>query len=199
MGCTGVRDRVRIDPAMSTPSRRRPPDERLKEVFDLLEREIERRWEVPVRISDVPAPFTGDLDGAEIAIDYENDVEAALFLVAHLFGHTVQWNVRPDARDLAAQAQAQPSEQTLSALEKYEREACEYSLKLLHESGVHDLDQWLSDFAHCDFAYLRHFYATGTKSPFFDFWREGNELLVPREIPFFRPQRWKSRWDGIVV
>ena len=184
---------------MNAPTRSRPSDERLKHVFDRLELEIERRWEVPVRISDVPAPFTGDLDGAEIAIDYENDVEAALFLVAHLFGHTVQWNVRPDARDLATRAQARPSEETLAALEEYEREACEYSLKLLHESGVHDLDQWLSDYAHCDFAYLRHFYATGAKAPFFSFWKEGSERLVPREIPFFRPKRWKSRWDGIVV
>ena len=28
---------------------------------------------------------------------------------------------------------------------------------------------------------------------------DGMPLLEPREIPPFQPQRWKSRWDGIVV
>jgi hypothetical protein len=184
---------------MSEVPRRRPTDERLKQVYDRAEAEVERRWGVPVRISDVPAPFTGDLDGAEIAIDYENDVEGAVFLLVHLFGHTVQWNVRPDARDLATRAQQNPSEATLAALEEYEREACEYSLRLLHDCGVRDLDQWVADYARCDFAYLRRFYATGEKAPFFGFWRDGSPLLEPREIPPFQPQRWKSRWDGIVV
>lgn len=186
---------------MSAPTlvRQRPTDDRLKQVFDRVELEVERRWGVPVRISDVPEPFTGDLDGAEIAIDYENDLEGAVFLLIHLFGHTVQWNLRPDARDLANRAQKNPSEEILAALEDYEREACEYSLRLLHDCGIHDVDQWVADYAHCDFAYLRHFYAAGEKAPFFGFWVNGTSLLAAREIPPFHPERWKSRWDGVVV
>ena len=185
---------------MTSPlERQRPSDERLKQVYDRVEAEVERRWGVPVRVSDVPEPFTGDLDGAEIAIDYENDVEGAVFLLVHLFGHTVQWNVRPADRELALRAQRDPSSANLEALEAYEREACEYSLWLLHECGVRELDQWVADFAHCDFAYLRHFYETGIKAPFFGFWRESAPLLGPRPVPDFRPERWKTRWDGIVV
>ncbi|MCB1008268.1 MAG: hypothetical protein KDB94_05160 [Acidobacteria bacterium] len=179
--------------------RHRPSDERAKEVFDRLEREIERRWGIPVRISDVPDPFTGDLDGAEIAIDYDNEVEGALFLILHLFGHTVQWNAHPESRDLGTRAQTNPDEEALAELEAYEREACEYSLQLLHDCGVDDLDQWLADYSRCDLAYLAHFYATGKKAPFFDFWRDDTPPLEPRAIPPFRPQRWKARWDGVVV
>ena len=54
----------------------RPSDERLLEVFSLLEAHIERRYQIPVRINDVPDPFTGDLDGAEIHVDYREDIES---------------------------------------------------------------------------------------------------------------------------
>ena len=33
-------------------------------VFDRLERAVEERYGVPVRVRDVPDPFYGDLDGA---------------------------------------------------------------------------------------------------------------------------------------
>ena len=62
---------------------------------------IEDRWQIPVRIRDVPDPFTGDLDGAEIRIDFDLDTEDALFILVHLFGHTVQWNVSAEARAIA--------------------------------------------------------------------------------------------------
>lgn len=177
----------------------RPSEERFREVFDVLERHIETRYGVPVVIGDVADPFTGDLDGAEIRVDYDQSVEDALFIIAHLFGHTVQWNLTERARVIGSVVQANPSPQLLDELEAYEREACGYSLTLFHDCGVFDLDQWLADFAACDFAYLRHFYATKDKRPFRSFWRDGTPLLEPRPIPPFHPTSWHSRWQGIVV
>ena len=69
--------------------------------FAAAERLIEERYGIPVVVSDVPTPFTGDLDGAEIRVDYDLDPEDALFIIVHLFGHTVQWNVSPEARAIA--------------------------------------------------------------------------------------------------
>ncbi|MDY7096231.1 MAG: hypothetical protein SX243_24920 [Acidobacteriota bacterium] len=176
-----------------------PSEDRMRQVFDLLERRVEERWGIPVVISDVPEPFTGDLDGAHIAIDYANDVEGALFILIHLFGHTVQWNLDPAAREMGSKVEEDPTEERLAELEAYERQACRYSLTLLHEAGVHDLDAWLADFSHCDFAYLRHFYATGEKRPFKSFWQAGQPLLEPLPIPNFQPTRWLARSEGIVV
>ena len=176
-----------------------PTDARLREVFNALEAHIERRYALPVIISDVPFPFTGDLDGAEIRVDYEEEIESALFIMLHLFGHTVQWNTSARAREIGRLMEANPSAELLAELEAYELEACRYSLQLLHEASVFDLDQWLSDFASCDFAYLRHFYQTGEKRPFREFWQPGQPLLEPLGIPEFRPTRWISRWTGIVV
>ena len=176
-----------------------PSPERCYEVFNLVERHVEDVYGLPVRIRDVPAPFTGDLDGAEIHVDYEESPENALFILCHLFGHTVQWNLSARAREIGTVIQSNPSPELMAELGEYEEEACRYSLALLHRLGITDLDQWLSDFARCDLAYLTHFYRTGEKRPFLSFWKSGEPVLEPLEIPPFEPQRWISRWEGVVV
>lgn len=172
---------------------------RLREVFDRVEPMIERRWGIPVVISDVPHPFTGDLDGERILVDHDLDLEEALFIVVHLFGHTVQWNVSEHAREVGMARREHWTDAELEELSGYEREACRYSLQLLHDAGIHDLDQWVADFAACDSAYLMHLYRTGEKRPFREFWRDGAPLLEPLAIPAFSPARWISRYDGTVL
>lgn len=174
-------------------------EERFIEVFNLAEKHLEDRYELPVVISDVPNPFTGDLDGAEIRVDYDLDAEEALFILIHLFGHTVQWNLSAEDRALGAKVEANVPESRLAEIEHYERTACAYSLQLLHDLGVHDLDQWVSDFANCDLRYLMHFYRTAEKLPFRSFWQDGAPLVTAIPIPDFYPTRWVSRADGVVV
>lgn len=177
----------------------RPSDERLREVFDLVEPYIERRYGIPVRIRDVPNPFTGDLDGAEIHVDHDQEVESAVFIIAHLFGHTVQWNTCEKARAIGYRLYVNATEEELAALTDYEIVACRYSLRLFHDAGVHDLDQWLSDFSACDLRYLMHFYRTGDKRDPMSFWEDGTPVLTELAIPEFTPKKWVSRWEGIVV
>jgi hypothetical protein len=173
---------------------------RFAQVFDLVQTYLERSYGIPVIISDVPNPFTGDLDGAEIRVDYDLTAEESLFIVIHLFGHTAQWNLSPALREIGLSGVLEaPTDEQLQALSAYEHEACAYSLALLHKLGVHDLDGWLSDFAACDLRYLMHFYRTREKRPFFDFWQDGAALVEPRPIPHFVPEKWVSRADGVVV
>jgi hypothetical protein len=176
-----------------------PTAERLTEAFNTIEPYIERVYGIPVVITDVPAPFTGDLDGSRILVDFHEDVESALFIVAHLFGHTVQWCTCPLAREIGMAARVDPSPENLERVRRYEVDACRYSLQLFHDAGIRDLDQWMSDFAACDYAYLENFYRTGQKSEFRSFWRDNQPLLTPLPIPPFVPQRWTTRWEGIVV
>ncbi len=171
----------------------------MRVVFDQLERLIEERWDIPVRIKDVPNPFTGDLDGRLIEIDYDLDVEDALFILVHLFGHTVQWNTSEAARTIGFRPPGNWTEDELRAVADYEAEACQYSLQLLHEAGIHDLDQWIADFAACDVAYLMHFYKTGEKVSFRSFWKDGCPVLEPKPIPDFHPTQWRSRYNGTVI
>lgn len=177
----------------------KPSESRLFKVFNIVEAHIERMYGIPVVITDVPSPFTGDLDGATIFVDYHEDIESALFILAHLFGHTVQWCTSGAAREIGQATRVDPSVENLARVKEYEVEACRYSLTLFHDAGVLDLDQWMSDFAACDYAYLEHFYRTGEKREFRSFWQDGQPTLQPLPIPPFSPQRWKSRWEGIVV
>ncbi len=57
-------------------------DERFREVFNIVERHIESRYGIPIVITDVPHPFTGDLDGAEIQVDYDLEIDEAVFIMA---------------------------------------------------------------------------------------------------------------------
>ena len=173
-------------------------DERFREVFNRVERLIEERYGLPVVITDVTDPFTGDLDGSQILVDYDLEAEEALFILVHLFGHTVQWNVSARDRELGLLEVKNATEELLSQLAHYEQEAARYSLQLFHDADVHDLDQWLANFAACDVAYLIHFYRTGEKRPFRSFWSDTARSLTPLAIPLFQPTKWISR-SGTVI
>jgi hypothetical protein len=175
-----------------------PSPERFAAAFTLVSTLIETRYGLPVDVVDVPAPFTGDLDGAHIAVDEELSSEDALFIVAHLFGHTVQWNTNPEEREVGQLAVANPTEEMLGRLADYERNAAAYALQLFHEAGVLDLDAWFSDYSACDIAYLLHFYRTGEKQEFRGFWCENTPPIAPSPIPEFRPEKWVSR-NGVVI
>jgi hypothetical protein len=172
--------------------------DRFRAAFNLLERLIEDRYRLPVVITDVTDPFTGDLDGEKILVDCDIDAEEALFILVHLFGHTVQWNVSAKDRELGLLEVKNPTDELLSQLERYEHDAARYSLQLFHEAGITDLDQWLANFAACDVAYLMHFYRTGEKRAFRSFWSENAPGLTPLEIPHFRPTKWIAR-SGTVI
>lgn len=178
---------------------RSPSAERLASLVVPLAACIRDRFGVEVRFVDVPPPFLGDLDGAEIRLQAGHEPGPTLFTLAHLFGHTVQWNLSERARHLGGRADGRYTPEELAEIEDYERVASRYGLELLHRIGVRDLDAWLSDFAAADLAYLEHFYRTGERLPLAEVWREGQPLLAPLAIPAFTPRRYKLRWDGVVV
>jgi hypothetical protein len=174
-----------------------------------VEQRIEKAYGVRVVTRDVPDPLTGDLNGAEIHIDYAVTPEQRLFLLAHLFGHTVQWNINPEAFELGRPQAPPVSPDGLPALMDYEREAAGYGLALLHETGTTnvdhtevdhtEVDQWFADYAACDAAYLRHYYVTAEKREFLSFWKDGTARLQAQAVPPFTPAHRAFRSDGVVI
>ena len=164
-----------------------------------VEHHIEKTYGLRIVTRDIPDPLTGDLNGSEIHIDNAVTPEQRLFLLAHLFGHTVQWNVNPVAFDLGQPRKPPVAEDSLPALMEYEREAARYALTLLHESGITSADQWFADYAACDESYLRHFYVTGEKKEFLSFWQNHTSLVKAQPIPRFSAVTRAFRTDGIVI
>jgi hypothetical protein len=160
---------------------------------------LENVYGIRVVIRDIPDPLTGDLDGSEIDIDYAVTPEQRLFLLAHLFGHTVQWNVSPALFEIGRQYRPPVNEDLIPAIVAYEREAAAYGLAMLHEIGIMDIDGWFCDYTACDQAYLLHFYRTGEKRDFRSFWAGNTPRIQPQPIPRFTPTRRAFRMDGIVI
>jgi len=157
------------------------------------------RYGISVEVASIEPPLKGDLDGSRILVGDHTDDEERLFLVAHLFGHTVQWNLSAELRRLGMTMPVRPTRAELDALEAYEREACRYSQQALHEAGAFGLDQWLADYSACDLAFLRHLSTTGQRRDFRKFWTPGQPLIKPLAIPPFTPTRWRRREQAIVL
>ena len=163
------------------------------------QKHIEGTCGIRVVTRDIPDPLTGDLNGDEIHIDYAVTPEQRLFLLAHLFGHTVQCNVDPSLFELGRQYKPPVSEDLIPAILAYEGEAASYGLALLHQIGITDIDRWFCEYTACDQAYLLHFYRTGEKKDFRSFWRNAAPDFDPKPIPKFTPARRSLRMDGVVI
>lgn len=164
-----------------------------------VQQQIEQFYGVKVVTRDIPDPLTGDLDGLEIHIDQAVTAEQRLFLLAHLFGHTVQWNADPGAFEIGRQYRPPVDEPLFPKIIEYELEAARYGLELCHEAEVCGIEQWFSAYTACDQKYLLHFYRTGEKRDFSSFWSGDVALVQAKPIPPFTPTRRTFRMDGIVI
>ena len=147
---------------------------------------------VRVYIGDVRDPNTGTFDGSEIGVDWANDGEMSLFVLVHLFGHTVQWNTVPAYRTIDERAKPGAPIEVIEEARLYELNASRYGMQLLHDAGVRDRDQWLSDYQASDWRYLSTYYSTG-KLPTFET-TPGHPLIAPLPIPSFLPHRYPPRY-----
>jgi hypothetical protein len=168
-------------------------DVTLKETFRRVRSRIET-YGVRVYIGDVLDPNTGTFDGAEIGVDYANDLEMSLFVLVHLFGHTAQWNTVPAYRTIDNRVKPGAAPEIIEEAHEYERNASRLGLTLLHEAGIQDRDVWLSDWSGSDWKYLSTFYATGKLPDWRDCRSTGHSPLVPLPIPAFTPKRFYSRY-----
>jgi hypothetical protein len=165
----------------------------------LVQQRLEQHYHIVVVTRDIPDPLTGDLNGIEIHIDYAVTPEQRLFLLAHLFGHTVQWNVNPGGFALGQQFTPPVEARLFPQISAYEAEAARYGLALLHDAGIHEVDPWFSAYTAADQGYLLHYYRTGEKKDFMSFWNDQSPVLTPEPIPSFTPTRRTFRMDGVVI
>jgi hypothetical protein len=164
-----------------------------------VQKHLESVYGIRVVTRDIPDPLTGDLDGSEIHIDYAVTPEQRLFLLGHLFGHTVQWNVDPASFEIGRRYLPPVNEDLIPAIIAYESEAACYGLAMFHQIGITGIDQWFCDYTACDQAYLLHFYRTGEKIDSRAFWRINTPLIEPKAVPMFTPTKRSLRMDGIVI
>jgi len=163
-----------------------------KTTFRALVQRIERVYSLKVNVGPVIGSYTGQFDGKEIWADLDKDPEEAVFILVHLFGHTVQWNLDEKLRVLGL-ANSGVKEEDLPRIYQYERQASQLGLALLEETGEFHLARWLTDRFGADWKFLAHFYRTGEKVRFESEEGADEPLLTALPIPSFIPQRWPPR------
>ena len=62
-------------------------------IFHALVKHIEGCYCLKVNVGPVTGSYTGQFDGKKIWVDLDRNPEEAVFILVHLFGHTVQWNL----------------------------------------------------------------------------------------------------------
>jgi hypothetical protein len=168
------------------------------QAYNVVDKLLEDRYGIRSSIGDVLDPNTGDFDGGSIQVDYSLDAEQALFVLLHLFGHTVQWNTSEQYRELGQQAVNGATPEQLERIEIYERDATRLAIQLLHECGIMDLDQWASDWWYADWQCLKSFYTGGVRlnqrEVAAKVKAKSTPPLKPMEIPPFTPAKYVSRW-----
>jgi hypothetical protein len=163
-----------------------------KAVFHSVVQRIERVYSLKVNIGPVTGAYTGQFDGKQLWVDLDKDAEEAVFILVHLFGHTVQWNLDEQLR-LLGLANFGVKEADLPRIYEYEREASQIGLALIEETGEFGLARWLTDRFGADWKFLAHFYRTGEKVRFESKAGSDEPLLTSVPIPSFVPQRWPIR------
>jgi hypothetical protein len=170
--------------------------DRFENAYLKIARTIGESYGLVVKKGDVVDPNTGDFNGCEIMVDHALDSETALFVLIHLFGHSVQWNISEEFRKLGQDPNLKPDETQLAKIYDYEKDATRYSIQLMHEAGVVDMDRWASVWWDADWKWLSHYYRTGERlDPKSLLDPDGAELLTPKPIPAFVPQTFESRWS----
>ena len=107
-----------------------------------------------------------------------------VFTLLHLFGHSVQCCAPSEAAIVIAFFETpRASDEKFRALANYEFRAAQFSLQLLHELGVGDLDRWFADFVHIDHKMVAQSYRTGALPPIRDCLVTNQELIRPAAIP----------------
>lgn len=158
--------------------------------YERLKNLIAAKYKMETIKCDVLDPNTGDLDGSRILVDYLLNDELSLFILMHLFGHSVQWNTSAEWRELGHAAK--PGD--LKKVREYEINATRYGIQALHEAGVEDLDQWASDCWLADWKFLEEFYRSGQRVIYAPI--EGSsECLKPLPVPEFTPGKYEARWS----
>jgi hypothetical protein len=142
---------------------------------------------------DVKDPNTGEFDGLNIWIEENQPIEQAFYVLLHLFGHSVQWNVDSELRELGLDVSSVKTPEELTRIYTYERQASEMALNLLHTIECGHLQQWISNWFNADWLWLKHLYETGESVDYLQYWVDDAETLSPAQVPTFSPQLFTAR------
>lgn len=151
----------------------------------LLERlgEAVKSYGYEVREAELEKPKTGIFNGLAITLDQSQPAYLKVFILLHLFGHSVQWTAPAIEHKLEALQNTPDKAEFMQVLHNYEYEAAQFAAKLLVDAGFPEYQGWLADFVETDWQYVKRYYETDRIPPLEDCVSLGQPLIEPGEIP----------------
>ncbi len=168
-----------------------------------------RVWEIATRgvlshgfairfddLSDQEQKKTGTFDGLEIVLHNGNEFQLQIFILLHLFGHSVQWVAPSLEHTLQGIQEKDDLNKFLVFLRHYEFEAARFGLQLLHDGGVSEADDWFTEMVDIDWQYVRLYYLSGMIPSLEDaaILSSNPPKIEPLKIPELRHRRVKVRY-----
>lgn len=158
-----------------------------------------------IEVSEVEVVHTdgsvGAYNGPAILIKKGLSAEHGLFLIAHLFGHCVQWCSGTIEHSDIVEKLADASDfsklpvESIGILKSYESQAAGYSICLLDELFGSGLAQWFSDWAAADWEYFTHISSKMERGGLHNFkLRKGSPVLKSIEIPRFEIRKFEMKY-----
>lgn len=111
---------------------------------------------------------TGEFDGESIKLNSLCPSDMSLFVLAHLFGHTVQWCVSESARQIGLKKFSAPvDEVSLMLVKEYEKNASQIGASLLVSVWDYPVAiwNWVGNWFDADWKYLRDLYSGKDVTP----------------------------------
>jgi hypothetical protein len=147
-----------------------------------------------IEYRDLETPRTGIFDGLKISIDPDVDFEMQCFILLHLFGHSVQWTAPSLEAQLTSLKDTGDKAAFMRVLHDYEYQAARFGMQLMREAGIHDLDQWYSDFVGSDWRYVQRYYETDVIPPWHECLAHNQPLVEPLAIPLIKHKKVEVRY-----
>lgn len=135
-----------------------------------------------IDIANGKLPETGTFDGFTIAVSSRQMPSPMVFILLHLFGHSVQC-CSPSESEIVNRFFAAPHDKKIDVLADYEFRAAQFGLQLLHETEYFELDQWFTDYVHADHNMVATYYKTGIVPHISTCLDCGKELIKAAPIP----------------
>lgn len=142
--------------------------------------------------TDIKNLNTGEFDGLNIWVSKNQSAEQALYVLLHLFGHSVQWNVDSELRQLGLDVSPGKTSEEMERIYHYELQASKMGFYLLDCIGC-SMQQWISNWFYADWMWLKHFYQTGEKVGYLTYWVDDAELISSCQVPRCTPQLFVAR------
>lgn len=164
-----------------------------------LSRYIETKYSIKIeeKVTVDNDKYLGGYDGKCIYVKECISEEYKLFLIAHLFGHTVQLGSTDKYNNIESELPiSSKKNKELISLKEYEEEAASYAIFLLNNSLDVDMQQWFSDWSAADWEYF-------IKIKDLDQKKENNNklklvygkpLIESKAIPDFKVEKFETKY-----